>query len=713
MTDGRRRSVRRIAAVLALVVLMPAGAAAQQMPSDQPVLLLADEVIHNRELDLVTARGHVEISQEGRVLQADTVNYNLRLDVMTASGNVSLLEPTGEVLFANYVELSGDLKEGLARDIRMLLANDARMAAVSGTRTGGDKTSLNHALYSACRPCQDDPDRPLLWQVKALRVVHDQSAKDVEYHDAWLEMFGVPVAYTPYFSHPDPSVERRSGFLPATVGSSSDLGALIQVPYLFVISPQQDFTFAPIFTTSEGVVLTGEHRRLFANGETITRASLTQDSSQSLLGHIEATGRFDLTDRWRAGYEIERSSTDTYLRRYRFSKDSERPWLVTRPYAERFEANSYLLAEAYSFQGLRIDDDPGLTPLVLPSLRYSQVGERGRLGGYWTLDASALAISRGEGTDTRRLSMEGGWYRPFLAEAGHTYTLGLSLRGDGYHVANRFGTGEEDVAGRLVPRATLEWRYPFTRSHANAQEVLEPIVTAVLSPYGGNPDEIPNEDSLALTFDDTNLFEYDRFSGLDRVESGPRVNYGLQWGIFGANGMRASVLAGQTYRLREDSAFPVDSGLRDNLSDYAGRVTVSWRDQLDLYYRFRLDKNTLAQRRAELSAVAGPPIFRARADYTFIDRISPTDEFGDREEAFLALSSAFATNWSASVYARYDIRDRDLLRSGVSLAYDDECFTMVASVVNDETGDRDYQGGTSLLLRLVFKTLGEVPISLF
>lgn len=702
-----------LAALLAVTLATPL-AAQERAVSEEPVLLLADEVVYDRDLGVVTASGHVELSQTGRILIADTVNYNLRQDLITASGNVSLLEPTGEVMFADYFELTGNLKDGFARDVRMLLADQARMAAVAGQRSGGDRTELDKAVYSPCRPCQDDPGRPLLWQVKALRVVHDQTSKDVEYEDAWLEMYGVPVAYTPYFSHPDPTVKRRSGFLPFTAGSSSTLGGIFQVPYFYALSPQEDLTLTPMLTTNEGLVLAAEHRRLFRNGRTDTEISLTRDSRQDVLGHIEATGRFDLSDSWRAGYQVERSSTDTYLRRYRFNTDDNRPWLTTRPYAERFSADSYLLTEAFAFQGLRLRDDPGQSPIVLPAVQYSYVGDRDWYGGSWSLDTSALALTRGEGTDTRRLSVEGGWHRPLLTSGGHMYTVGFSLRGDGYYVSDRLPTSAgAETTGRLVPQASLEWRYPFARVHESSQEIIEPVVLAVLSPYGGNPDDIPNEDSLDLTFDDTSLFSPNRFHGLDRVESGPRVSYGLQYGIFANNGMHASAMAGQVFRLREDTAFPVDSGLRDTVSDYVGRVSVSWRDDLDLYYRFRIDKETLAQRRSELVATAGPKALRVRAGYIFTNRISPTAEFGDREELYLSASSAMTRRWSTTVFTRYDIRAAEPLQSGVALIYDDECFTAVASLSNDQTSDRDYEGGTSVLLRLVFKTLGEVPFSLF
>src|SRR3546814_15565151 len=105
------------------------------------------------------------------------------------------------------------------------------IAAASGTRSGGNRTEFNKGVFSPCELCRDDPTRPPLWQLKANEVIHDQETHDVICHDAWMEFFGIPVFYTPYLQHPDPTVDRRSGFLAPTVGTSDFLGYALEVPY--------------------------------------------------------------------------------------------------------------------------------------------------------------------------------------------------------------------------------------------------------------------------------------------------------------------------------------------------------------------------------------------------------------------------------------------------------------------------------------------------
>ncbi|MBV8118969.1 MAG: LPS-assembly protein LptD, partial [Alphaproteobacteria bacterium] len=100
-----------------------------------PIVLRADEIEHNQDLALTIARGNVELSQSGDVLLADTVTYNQRTDTVTASGHVSLSRPTGEILFADYLELRNTLGDGFAESVRMLLTDRSRLAANTARMT--------------------------------------------------------------------------------------------------------------------------------------------------------------------------------------------------------------------------------------------------------------------------------------------------------------------------------------------------------------------------------------------------------------------------------------------------------------------------------------------------------------------------------------------------------------------------------------------------
>lgn len=704
-------------------VVANASAAIPQTDSQAPFLMKADDLTFDDNLGLVVARGNVEIAQGGRVLMADTVTYNQKTDIMTASGHVSLMEETGEVVFAEYAEFSDDLKNGVVDSIRMLLADNSRMAANGGRRIGGVTTEMSRAVYSPCDLCAKDPTRAPLWQIKAVRVTHDSVNKDIEYRDASMEIFGLPVAYLPYFSHPDPTVKRRSGFLAPSYGSSSDLGTFIRAPYYWAIAQDKDATFSPMYTTDQGLVMAGEYRQRLTNGEFQFSGSYTQPTDPpdgaDHRGHIRGRGRFDLDDTWRAGFNVLRSTDDTYLRRYRFPSGesafgSADKSLTSTAFVEGFQRRNYARATAYSYQGLRATDDPGKTPLILPLAEYSFRGEPDRHGGRFNIDSSLLSLTRDEGTDSRRISAKTSWNLPYTAPAGDIYNLTASVQTDLYNVDGVETPGnpsqlQDGVTGRVFPQVQFNWRYPFVKHQGSTTQLIEPIAGFVVAPRGGNPDKIPNEDSLDVEFDDLSLFRDNRFTGYDRVEGGQRVVYGLRGGVYGAGGGSSTAFLGQSYRFNEDSPYAPGTGLNDQLSDVVGRLSVSPNNMLDFLYRFRFDAEELQSRRNEITMGVGPPRLRLELTYLFIDEEPTTSEFGDRQEINGALNIGLTRNWSTFVSARRDLEeDGGFVSAGGGLQYSDECLIFRASLARRFTRDRDLVPATTLLFQIVFKNLGEV-----
>ena len=689
------------------------AALAQEQPSENlPVLLQADELIYDRDQETITARGNVEVSQQDRVLLANGVVYDRRRNVLAATGGVTLLEPTGEVIFADHMELSGDLKDGILEDLRIILSDNARIAANGARRSGGDVLEMRKAVYSPCNLCPEEPTRAPLWQLKAAKIVHDRRTQNIEYSDAWMEVAGIPVFYTPYFSHPDPTVRRRSGFLAPSFGGSSDLGFVTQTPYFFDIAPNVDVTLTPIYTSKEGPVAAAEYRHLFTKGELQMEGSLTQDSEDDVRGHVLGLGRYNIDQTWRTGFDLQGAIDDTYMRRYRFGSEST---LTSRIFAEGFRGRNHMSLNAYRFQGLQESDDPGDTPIILPLVDYNHVGQVDRWGGRSEIDANFLALTRTDGTDSRRASVRGGWSRPFVGPIGDLYTFSASLRSDLYHVSqverNEAATFS-GVTGRVRPELGLEWRLPMIRKEADRiHQLLEPIVALVASPYGGNPSAIPNEDSQDFEFDDTNLFSRNRFTGLDRVESGPRVNYGVRWGIFGDGGGSSTVLIGQSFRVRDDDTFVEGSGLEGNLSDIVTRVEVSPTENLKILYRARFDKESFEPNHQEIQFSGGNRALRMSLGYLSING-QTEGEFVGREEVRYSVSSALTQHWRTGLDGLHDLGANAGLRSlGLNLTYEDECLIFTTNVGRTFFEDRDLKPTDSVVLRLTFKTLGEVQTS--
>ena len=691
----------------------------QHSTDEPPVDFSADEMSFDRESGVVSAQGNVEIRYKERRLNADIVSYNRDTNVVSAEGNVVIFEPTSETIYGEKIEITGDLRDGFILNIGVILQDNARIAGSSASRTNASRTEIKNAVYSPCDLCKDEPNKPPIWQIKAVKVTHNKATQTIEYRDAWIEFFGFPVFYTPYFRHPDPTVKRKSGFLFPTLGGSSDLGTTLQTPYFLNLGPHEDATITPIVMTQKAPVLSAEYRKRAQKGEVVVSASLTSNSDETnglgtergrhgVRGHIQSTGRFDINQAWRWGFDGNWTTDDTYMRRYGFGGPSS---LESQLFAESFKSRSYFSAKMNTFQSLQDGVDSGEIPLVLPLVDFNYVGKKDRIGGSTNFDFNLLSLTRDEGTDTRRLSARSVWQRPLVGALGDIYNISFGLNTDLYHVDGLSrGVDKSDYTGfsyRVTPEAAFEWRMPFAKSDGEISHLIEPIATFMWSPYGGNSDKIPNEDSIELEFDDTNLFRTNRFSGLDRVEGGPRLIYGLKWGAFKESGGKSSVFIGQSWRPKKDDTYATGSGLEDNFSDIVARMEISPGEHLKAIYRTRFDSSNLSPKRNEIGLIAGIPKFRVTGNYIYMES-QRDSEFSGREELDLTATSQLNRHWRSGFNATRDMDSSEMRTAGMYLTYEDECVVFTTRLNRTFFEDRDLEPTDSFTFNLVLKTLGEV-----
>lgn len=723
--------MRRLALLLATFACLssaeamarePAEIEPEETQSGEQAVISADEITYDDTLNSVFATGNVEVAYGERILLADNVRYNRNEDSVVASGNIVLLEPSGEVVFAEYVELKDELRSGVIENIRILLSDDSRFAANGARRIDGRKTIMRKAVYSPCAVCAENSDRAPLWQLKASTIIHDQEEKNIAYTNAWLELFGIPVFYIPYLTHPDPTVDRRSGLLAPMIGSSRVFGGFARMPLFLAFTDSIDMTVEPIVTAREPPILALEYRQRFNSGlvefsgsgtkadrETgdVDNPTIEQDVTR---GHLFAEGLFSINDNWRTGFDYGRASDPTYLDRYDFFGDFGET-LESRAFVEGFHGRTYSAGNIFGYQDLRITDAEE-EPLILPSLDQNYLTEADSLGGRWSLDTNFRSTMRDDGPNTRRLSLKGGYAIPFVSDYGLVTTVSTSLQADGYHMDRVLVDGQSEnnvVAGRAVPRAAIEMRYPFVRGTEGIRQVVEPVVALIAAPNNGNPVEIPQEDSVVVELDDTNLFSEDQIPGLDRVDTGQRAVYGLKAGLYGEHGGRMAGFFGQSYRLDNDDRDADTSDLRNGKSDFVGRLQISPDKYMDLLYRFRLAEHDFNLLRGETSVAIGPPSFRLTGDHVYIAAEASNGLYPDREEVNADLSSQLTDYWSIGLNTRRDLTsDGGPLEHGARITYEDECFRLAVKFKRDFTSSLDVEEETVLSVEIVFKNLGNI-----
>lgn len=734
--QNRFRIFTRAAHILALAaagfLFLASPVAAQgTLPDEkQPVDLEADSLQHDEQSQIITASGDVRLKQAGRHLRADQIRYDLQADTVTATGNVVLTEANGDIHRADKAQLTEEMKNGFVTGLRTLLADGSRFTAERGERKGGRTTTMYNATYTPCEPCKEDPSRPPVWQIRAQEVTHHEDEQRISYNDATFEVRGVPVAYVPYFSHPDGTVEQKSGFLTPSAGFKSDLGAFVENEYYWAISESKDATVGLIAMTEQAPLLTGEYRQRWRDASFQIEGGVTYSDRHSrgnngkqdeeLRGHLFADGLWNINNKWRAGTNLEIASDDQYMRQYDFSSEDV---LTNEVYVERFSGRDYAVGRALTFQDVRVREFQEDQPEVLPEVLASFIGEPGSvpvIGGRWSAEGSLLGLRRGGDKQSMgRLSLETGWNRRIVSNVGLLTTIDATVRGDVYKTMDRDltglppGTERDPTETRIFPQMHVQSSYPMVRNFDRFQATVEPIVALTAAPNLDVNDDIPNEDSRDAQVDASNLFEPNRFPGYDRVEDRSRVTYGVRTGLYGYGGSYGDVFLGQSYRLDEDdNPFGDGSGLERQESDIVGQVSGSYDGQYTLDYRFQLGSEDLSSQRHEVDAHADFGRLSLDSRYLFAKALEGTDIEESREQLQGVAGYYFTDEWRGRVGATQDLgADPGLRRAHVGLDYFGQCVSWSLVGQRNLTDDASGESDTEILFRIGLKNLGEFAAS--
>ncbi|MYJ70275.1 MAG: LPS-assembly protein LptD [Rhodospirillaceae bacterium] len=717
--------VNRVGPVILLAfALLPGGSpetlAQEPTIGKQPVVITADNLRHDEQGGRTVATGNVQVTQGDRTVRADRVVYDRRAGRVTALGNVSIAEPGGETVFGDRVVLSEDVRDGVIERFRMLFPDGSRLAANGATRTGGRKTEMTRVVFSPCKLCQEDPTKAPLWRLKARRVIHDWKTRDIEYRDAWLEIYGLPVFYSPYFSHPDPTVERRSGFLAPTFGTGKQRGAWIRTPYYWRIGRDRDATLTPLVSTQENPVLFMEYRERIERGAIFLSGSYTSTSHPNpdvrpvfrdrSRGHFFGKIRYDIDKYWRIGVDGNWSADDTYLRRYDVANADS---LESSAWLEGFHDRNYTAFRLHHFQGLRVDDSYRKSPLVAPYIEHERFGATVPRLGRWHFGFSTASLTRWEGADSYRTTINLGWRLPHIHKpTGLSFVGKLDLFADGYYVAEvdrpaaaRFN----GFAGRFHPVAEAEVRYPLVRELSNVRLVVEPRAAVIGTTSSLNTSKIPNEDSVDFELDDANLFSANRYPGRDRVDDGSRFVYGVNAAFLGNRGGQSELFLGQSLRLSGSGDFARGSGLRNAMSDLVGRLRINPGQYLDLVYRFRLHPANFRAQRNEVTTFAGVPALNISASYLLFESDEPGTDIPSREEMAFAVRSGVTKQWTVFGGGRWNLgNDAGNLNWQVGGLFNNECCSLRLTLGQSFTRDRDIRPSTNFLFRLGLKHLGQI-----
>jgi LPS-assembly protein len=664
----------RLFASLTLLASL-AGASAQAQNSGYTALT-ADNVTFNAATGLMNAKGHVVVIFDQTTMEADSLSYNRLTGDIKANGPLRITDASGAVFTATTASLNADMTTGIIRGAQLLLANRFQIAAAEIRRSEGRFNTLYRTVASTCSV---DSNRPVpLWQIRAERIVHDTEARRLYFEDAQLEAFGLPIAYMPHLRLPDPSVDRASGLLYPRIISSDIYGYGIKLPYYLTFGDHADATITPFLMTNGGFLIDTEFRKRYANGHLKINGALALNGSANDAGEgfITADIAFSRPNGAELFLDLALASDDAFLRRYGYNNADR---LQSQFGLRRYRSDNLFEISGVFFQSLRDDEVDAEVPFALPQINYRKTWKNSLFGGQTGLEASTVALFRQVGRDVFHASASADWRRDWSAPLGLRATTFAELRADMYRVWGDPAFGNSPLY-RVTPSIGGDISLPLSKSTKNgALLVLSPIAQLLYTPEFAFNDAVPNEDSLQVEFDATNLFGLSRFPGEDRIETGLRANVGVSFRGYDPSGWTIGADIGQVIRLSPSSQFSTGTGLSGKTSDLLAALSFELPEEMRLASRVLVSPST-GIRRVEGELALNFDRLDLAATYLFLAADIVAGSPDDRSEANISTTYRISDKWTGTAALRRDLRSGSNIYGEIGLAFSNECLEVAVSL---------------------------------
>ncbi len=743
-----------------------------QLAPDSPfrdpdlIYLEANEVINDEDANTLTAIGEVEGRYQDRTIRAERVDYDLNTGVVLATGDVVLIDATGDVQYADKIELSDELQAGTAANFTARLASGATTAARFVARDENGEFELYNVTYTACELCQNsegETERPT-WRLKARRVRQDDETRTVRYRDAVIELFGLPIFYSPYLAHPDPSQDRASGLLIPTLGVSESRGFTYVQPYYWAVDDYTEATITPRLYTKVNPLLEVEARRKFATGEinfagSFTRATIFDQNgdplddparfinpAQALDGaefsaHAFVDGYFRPSEIWSWGYTVQLQTDDTYLDRYGISSGFLSSGPIERV-SRRNTSQAFLAGQgdnfrvsllAATYQGLNsrfvenansglvafIDDNDDVLPTIAPRLQAEYYASDPVVGGRARFFGDMTYLTREDGNDYGRSTAGVDYSKTWIVPGGLELKPFAWGRFDAYDLETRTGTPLDFNRG--IGQAGIDLRYPFIRPGKTVDLIVEPRIQITQSFGDAKLDEFIDpatglsvlEDGSSPDLDAELLFERNKADGLDFFEEGRRIDVGAEvaarWQMNGRDS-EVSLFAGRSYAENIDNRFDFGSGLRNGNSEYVAEMEFDVGGLFDGNLLARYDPVSGDVVRVDSSVRARTRYMNLSARYYRLgdQPVRQIAAGAPQEEVSGSVVLKPTRNWQAGYRFVRDLEDAVTRSQQFSFGYRDDCTVAEVFLTKRDFGSDIIRNDLEVGFRLVLATLGGV-----
>ena len=560
------------------------------------IKISTDEINYDVEKQKIESSSNSEIKDNfGNIYQVSKFEYNIKSKIIKLS-NLKVLDVSENIFKIEIAFLDLKKKELVAKDVGLNFKisddseNEPRLKGRS-LISNNENTIVNKGTFTFCKKREKCPP----WEMSAEEIKHDKKKKTIYYKNAHLKIYDKKVFYFPKFFHPDPTVDRQSGFLIPKIQDNSTTGLSFNLPYFIALAENKDITLSPRFFAEDKFLIQTEFRQKNKNSDHVIDLSQYISSGENAKGHLfynlNNNYENDNFDEIEFNIQLEQVSDETYLKAYKIESPiiKNTSNLTNSLSINLIKKNSSLNTNLDIYEDLSKQDSDKYE--YVPNFSFSKIlnenntlYSKGYYKNYNTNITEKVLINNFQFDSN-----------PKFLNNGIVNEKKLLIKNINSSASNSEKFKNEETL-ILIPSFQTNYSLPLIKETAKSKNTFTPKLSLRLS--------TPHTKDVRTTdrkISYNNIYDFERL-GIDEAnEGGISLTYGYEHSIVEKSSSEEKIKFGFANNLRfeENKDLPLNSNLGDKMSDFVGNFEYKPNKNLKLDYDFSL-KNNLSDVNYEL-----------------------------------------------------------------------------------------------------------------
>ena len=555
-------------------------------------------------------------------------------------------------------------------------------------------TKITKGVFTTCKKRDGCPP----WELSAKKIEHDKKNKIIKYENAFLKIYDRPIAYFPKFSHPDPTVDRKSGFLTPSIKNSSNSKNFLSLPYYLVVSENSDLTFSPRLYDHEEVLLQTEYRKVNLNSNHISDFSFKINDEKKLKSHLfyEYNRGINIDNFIDSNldFKIQSTSKDTYIK-----KNKIKSKLINN---ENLLENSAKLSlsrndMSVNFETVVYEDldknDSDRYEFLIPKIDVTKkIENKTKLNGDFTFKSQALSKNYNtnifETVNINDLIFQS---NSKVTKKGFYNNYEFIIKNTNTNAENSLSYKNKEnayMSGLLQFNSSL----PLIKENNNYKKILNPKLALKISP--NHTKDNRNDD---IKIDANNIYALNRAVKQDMIEGGLSLTFGNEFSVLDKENLLEvfGFKIANNLRLEENSDLPRNSQIGNKTSSVLTEIFYQPNDYIKMNYNTSI-KNDLTNINYE-NLTTEFKINNIVTNFDYLNENNSSDNIAYLSNTTkLLIDNSNLISFSTRRNKTIDLTEY----YNLAYQYKNDCLTASIEYNKDYYSDRDLKPNESIFLKL-------------